>query len=105
MNTYYANCDAATGAPLGKGITNVIVIPTEDKDESLATLILTYDKKTIACIKLPVELLKKDGQTVTVAHLWTIKQQSKSIHSSDKISDDISSARSSGTIRLLAASI
>jgi hypothetical protein len=86
---------------LGKGITNVIVIPAQYKYQmspfrlissvpaAPTTVILTYDKSTILCIKLPANILRKTATYDTEIYetLWTIEQ-----------------TRSNSTTRLLAVS-
>jgi hypothetical protein len=92
------------GTSLGKGITDVIIVPQLRIEnvsvgaiptvDSAITLMLTYDHINITCIKLPAKLLHKPATYNSDIYetLWTLKQQSLTGNDSS----------SSNSIRLLA---
>jgi hypothetical protein len=46
-----------TGDGYGKGISNVIVLPAEDKAQASVDLILRYSTSIVTCIKVSTDVL------------------------------------------------
>eukprot|EP00953_Heterococcus_sp_UTEX-ZZ885_P009588 5640-Heterococcus_DN1.PRE.2 len=80
--THGTHVTLRTGDGYGKGISNVIVLPAEDKAEASVDVILTYSNSIVTCIKVSTDvLLRKTAPEGTTTHrtLWTIRPGGASI--------------------------